>query len=174
MGNENARSIVCSAQVADRERRPLLLHRRCGTTAAASAALQGETLIRSFIHSFHSSATSSSFFPPFFAPESRDLGAPLSQLTSFPPSAADRPRGERRQLRRAEEGRQDLPVSDVSGAPLHRADPHGAQRPAGGELVGEPVPVSVCLNGNTVLITHEVGQNTTGRFTRGICLTCDA
>lgn len=131
------------------------------------------SLAHSFIHSIHQ-PPAPLFFPPFFAPESRDLGALLSQLTSLPPSAADRPRGERRQLRRAEEGRQDLPVPDVSGAPLHRADPHGAQRPAGGELEGEPVPVGVCLNGNTVLITHEVRQNTTGRFTLGVCLTRDA
>lgn len=57
----------------------------------------------------------------------------LSSLLSV--STPDCPGGERRQLRRAEERRQDVPVSDVPGAPVPGADPHGAQCPAGGELV---------------------------------------
>lgn len=35
-----------------------------------------------------------------------------------------------------EEGCKDLPVSDVSGTPLHRANPHGPQCPTGGRSPG--------------------------------------
>lgn len=55
---------------------------------------------------------------------------PIISLPSLPDCSS----WERRQLRRTEERCQNLPVSDVSGTSLHRADPNGSQCSPGGKI----------------------------------------
>lgn len=94
-------------------------------------------------------------------------GAPAKKREAIPSyrsflcsSGPDCSSWERWQLRWTEERCQNLPVSDVSGTSLHRANPNGSQCSPGGKIP-QSVLVFFCLglaesSWKSILVTHVV------------------